>query len=112
VPFAFDLVGRSGGVASAEPPGVLNSHAGLRYLYQKLGVGGPEEWSTVDAVSIPRHFVRTASQAELTRRSIPWLPIGSDSVTHDEAVAKTEAAIRAQLSSSISGLERKAGSGS
>jgi histidine triad (HIT) family protein len=97
LPAAFDLIGESTGVLSLEPPPGLSDHAGLRYLYQKLGINGLEEWSAIHGPRVPRHFVRTAFQDELTRRGIPWLPIGTDPANHDETIEETATIIRQRL---------------
>jgi diadenosine tetraphosphate (Ap4A) HIT family hydrolase len=99
IPFSFDLIAAAEGVSSSEPPTSLNSRADLRYLYQKLGLDGAESWCVAYGYNVPRHFVRSAAQSELTRRGVPWIALDSNPNIHDDAVTATAETIQGALAS-------------
>lgn len=97
MPHSFDLIGAAQGAPSTEPASILTSRGDLRYLYQRLGIDGAEFWSVAYGYNVPRHFVRSAAQLELTHCGIPWLPLDSHPSLHDNTVNATAETIRAAL---------------
>jgi len=65
----------------------------LRYLYQWMASTRTDR-ETLLPTAVPRHLVRSALEAELSRRRLPWIPLSASRAEQDTAVDETAELLR------------------